>query len=65
MRLAAHQDAAAIFWETGDQHGEGRALDNLGNALREVRRFDEGVAAHQEERRSARRPATGTARAWR
>jgi hypothetical protein len=27
--ITAHQDAAAIFRETGDRHGEGAALDNL------------------------------------
>ena len=46
--ITAHQDAAAIFRETGDRHGEGRALDNLGIALREVRRFEEAITAHQD-----------------
>jgi hypothetical protein len=27
--ITAHQDAAAIFRETGDRHREGIALDNL------------------------------------
>jgi hypothetical protein len=27
--ISAHQDAAAIFQETGDGHGEGTALNNL------------------------------------
>ena len=27
--ITAHQDAAAIFRETGDRHGEGTALSNL------------------------------------
>ena len=31
--ITAHQDAAAIFRETGDRHGEGTALTNLGLAL--------------------------------
>jgi tetratricopeptide (TPR) repeat protein len=43
--ITAHQDAAAIFQETGDRHGEGRALNNLGLALRGVRRFDEAITA--------------------
>ena len=33
--IRAHQDAAAIFRETGDRHREGMALNNLGLALRE------------------------------
>jgi hypothetical protein len=28
--------------------GEGRALGNLGTALRDVRRFDEAITAHQD-----------------
>ena len=28
--ITAHQDAAAIFRETGDRHSEGAALNNLG-----------------------------------
>ena len=32
--ITARQDAAAIYRETGDRHGEGRALTNLGVALR-------------------------------
>jgi hypothetical protein len=34
VRAAAHQDAAAIFRELGDRHGEGQALCNLDVALR-------------------------------
>ena len=30
--ITAHQDAAAIYRETGDRHGEGMALNNLGVA---------------------------------
>jgi tetratricopeptide (TPR) repeat protein len=47
--IAVHQDAAAIFRETGDRYGEGMALDNLGLALVEVRRFDEAITAYQED----------------
>jgi tetratricopeptide (TPR) repeat protein len=46
--IAAPQDAAVIFRETGDRHREGMALNNLGLALREVRRFDDAVTTHQE-----------------
>src|SRR5215831_5634523 len=46
--ITAHQDAVAIFRETGDRHGEGLALLNLCNALAGVRRFDEAVTAHQD-----------------
>jgi hypothetical protein len=30
--VSAHQEAVAIFRETGDRHREARALDNLGQA---------------------------------
>ena len=46
--ITALQDAAAIFRETGDRHGEGMALNNLGSALLEVRRFEEAITAHQD-----------------
>ena len=46
--ITAHQDAAAIFRETGDRHGEGMALNNLGLALVEVRRFEEAISACQD-----------------
>ena len=36
--------------ELGDRHREGGALTNLGAALREVRRFDEAITAHQQAR---------------
>jgi spore cortex formation protein SpoVR/YcgB (stage V sporulation) len=39
--ITAHQDAVAIYRETGDRHSEGIALNNLGLALREVRRVEE------------------------
>ena len=34
--ITACQDAAAIFRETGDRHGEGIALGSLGVALQEA-----------------------------
>ena len=46
--ITAYQDAAAIFRETGDRHGEGMALTNLGAALVEVRRFEEAITAYQD-----------------
>jgi DDE superfamily endonuclease/Tetratricopeptide repeat len=45
--LAATQ-AAAIKVEVGDRHGEGMALNNLGNALGEVRRFEEAITAYTQ-----------------
>jgi len=36
--ITACQDAAAIYRDTGDHHGEGAALGNLGLALHQVRR---------------------------
>ena len=41
--ITACQDAAAAYRETGDRHGEGRALNNLGIAQREVRRSEEAI----------------------
>ncbi|WP_106243720.1 tetratricopeptide repeat protein [Allonocardiopsis opalescens] len=35
---------------TGDHHREARAWNNLGTALRQVRRFDEAIHAHQQAR---------------
>jgi hypothetical protein len=46
--ISAHQDAAAIFRQTGDRHGEGGPLNNLGLALREVGRFEEAISTHQD-----------------
>lgn len=34
--------------ETGDRHGKGSALDNLGVALREAGRLEEAITAHQD-----------------
>jgi Tetratricopeptide repeat len=46
--ITAHQDAVAIFRETGDRHGEGLALTGLGLAVCQVRRFEEAISALQE-----------------
>jgi tetratricopeptide (TPR) repeat protein len=46
--IAAHQDAAAIYRETADRHGEADALNYLGLALREAGRDGEAIAAHQD-----------------
>ncbi|MZE50965.1 hypothetical protein GTY86_06460, partial [Streptomyces sp. SID5770] len=43
-----HTEDLAICRELGDRHSEGIALNNLGVALREVRRFDEAVHAHTQ-----------------
>ena len=47
-RSARTRTRLAIYRETGDRHGEGMALDNLGLALREVGRFEEAISAHQD-----------------
>ena len=33
--------------ETGDRYGEGQALNNLGNAYQELRRFEKAVGCHE------------------
>ncbi|RSO09126.1 tetratricopeptide repeat-containing protein [Streptomyces sp. WAC 05379] len=40
--------ALAIVRDTGDRHGEGKTLTNLGNVLARVRRFDEALAAQTQ-----------------
>ncbi|MFB7260777.1 tetratricopeptide repeat protein [Streptomyces nojiriensis] len=40
--------ALTIYREVGDRHGEGTALNNLGLALGEVRRFEEAINAHTQ-----------------
>ncbi len=40
--------ALAAARHISDRHCEGRALNNLGSALREVRRFEEAIAAHTQ-----------------
>ncbi len=37
--------AVAIIRETGDRHGKGKALDNLGTFVRQVGRLDEAITA--------------------
>jgi hypothetical protein len=34
--VTAHQDAAAIFRQTGDRHAEGKALSNVRVALQKA-----------------------------
>ena len=46
--ITACQDAATIFQEAGDRHGEGSALNLLGLALREAGRVEEAITAHQD-----------------
>jgi len=46
--ITAYEEDLAICRETGDRHGEGMTLGNLGLALQEVRRFDEAITAYQE-----------------
>ncbi|GGK10964.1 hypothetical protein GCM10010123_46150 [Pilimelia anulata] len=41
--------ALHLLRQTGDRHGEGTALNNLGLALQQVRRFQEAITAHQQD----------------
>jgi hypothetical protein len=41
--LTAHQDAAAIYRDTGDRHREAGALNNLSVGLRQAGRFGEAI----------------------
>ena len=43
--IALSESALAAARQLRDGHGEGAALNDLGNALREVRRFDEAITA--------------------
>jgi tetratricopeptide (TPR) repeat protein len=45
--IAAHQQAAAIYSETGDRRGVATALNSIGLTLQQMRLFDEAIAAHQ------------------
>ncbi|MEU1312307.1 tetratricopeptide repeat protein [Streptomyces cinnamoneus] len=42
---ALNAAAAAVYRETGDRHGEGTALNNLGLASAEMRQFDDAIEA--------------------
>ena len=46
--ITARQEAAAIFQEVNDRHGEGIALTGLSIALVQVRRFEEAIATLQD-----------------
>ena len=46
--ITACQDAAAIYRDTGDRHGEADALTNLGIALHGAERFEEAITACQD-----------------
>lgn len=45
IAITAHEHAREIHRETGNRHREGTACNNLGLALRAVRRFDEVLTA--------------------
>ncbi|MFI9552760.1 tetratricopeptide repeat protein [Nonomuraea endophytica] len=47
-RLTVDSIALACMREVGDRHGEGMALNNLGAALRQVRRFEEAIVAYEQ-----------------
>ena len=54
---------AAPGWpyrQTGDRHGEANALNNLGVALREVRRYEEAITACEEAAAVSARPRIST-----
>jgi tetratricopeptide (TPR) repeat protein len=48
--LMAYEHDLASCQELGDQHGEGRAWNNLGLALRTLCQFDEAITAHETAR---------------
>lgn len=45
------EGSCEYFRDTGDRHGEGQALNSLGLALREARRFEEAITALQSAAR--------------
>jgi tetratricopeptide (TPR) repeat protein len=47
--LTIHEAALAAARRAGDRRGEGRVLNNLGNAYRELRRFGEAVDCYQRD----------------
>lgn len=57
IAITAHEHAREIHRETGNRHREGTACNNLGLALRAVRRFDEvltRLGARHRDLRAAR-----------
>jgi tetratricopeptide (TPR) repeat protein len=46
--ITALQDAAAIYREVGDLHGEATALNNLAWALQQTGRSEKAIAALQD-----------------
>jgi tetratricopeptide (TPR) repeat protein len=46
--IIAHQDAAAIYRDTGDRHREGLVLEGLGLVLDEAGRSREAMTAYQD-----------------
>ena len=61
--IGCYQQSLAIKRETGDRHGEGQTLNNLGNAYLQLRRFEEAIDFYQQSLAISGRLATGTARA--
>jgi tetratricopeptide (TPR) repeat protein len=64
--LAVTTTTLPVCRATGDRRSESRALNNLGLALRQLRRFNEAVAAHQQDlaicQETGNRRGEGTAR---
>ena len=46
--LTVTEAALAAARRAGDTAAEGRALSNLGNAYRELRRFEEAIGCYQQ-----------------
>ena len=46
--LRRFEEALVICRETGDRDGEAQTLNNLGEAYRELRRFEEAIGGYQE-----------------
>jgi tetratricopeptide (TPR) repeat protein len=46
--LTVHEAALGAARSTGNRHGEGGSLNNLGNAYHELRRFEEAVDCYQQ-----------------
>jgi tetratricopeptide (TPR) repeat protein len=55
--ITSYQQSLAIKRETGDQHGEGETLENLGDAYQKLRQPDRAAACWREAAAAAMRSA--------